>query len=308
MEPIEPRRVSLLDVVRLLRPSQWTKNAVVLAGFFFAFWDKTQPVTLEDGWTLALPAAALFCLLSSGVYVLNDIRDAGSDRAHPVKKLRPIAAGRVPAALGSWLCVLLLGTGLAGAFVLSPEFALVACAYVAIQVAYSLGLKRVALLDIFVISTGFVLRAIAGAVVLGVAISPWLLLCAFLLALFLVLCKRRHEKILLDDDAAALHRESLDGYNERLLDQLITMAGAATMVCYAMYTLSPGTVAKFGSARMGLTIPFVVFGIFRYMDLAYRHETGGRPEKILLSDVPILVDLLLYAAVIFLIFTVGRPS
>jgi len=307
MEPGEPMRGSLLDVVRLFRPSQWTKNAVVLAGFFFAFWDKTQPITIEDGLTLALPAAALFCLLSSGIYVLNDIRDAVSDRAHPVKRLRPIAAGRVSPALGLLLSLVLLGAGLAGAFVLSAEYALVACMYVAIQVAYSLGLKRVALLDIFVISAGFVLRAIAGAVVLGVAISPWLLLCAFLLALFLVLCKRRHEKILLDD-TAALHRESLGGYNERLLDQLITIAGAATIVCYAIYTLSPGTVAKFGSARMGLTIPFVVFGIFRYMDLAYRHANGGRPEKILLTDLPILVDLLLYATVIVLIFTVGRAS
>jgi 4-hydroxybenzoate polyprenyltransferase len=200
----------------------------------------------------------------------------------------------------------LLAVGLAAAFALAPPFGATVAGYAAIQAAYSLWLKRVALVDIIVIAAGFVLRAIGGAAVLGLDISPWLLLCAFLLALFLALCKRRHEKLLLDGDAAGRHRPSLDGYDERLLDQLIAVVSAATIVSYAIYTLSPGTVAKFGSAGLGFSIPFVMFGIFRYLDLVYRHEKGGRPENVLLTDIPILVDLVLYAATIVAVFLLTR--
>ncbi len=286
----------LLDVVRALRPQQWTKNALVGAAFFFAYWDRMRvtPLTLGDLGRV-IPAIFLFSIVSSGVYVFNDLRDRDADRHHPVKRKRPIAAGRIspPAALvlGS---TLLIG-GLIGAYVLSAPFTVVLCGYVLMQIAYTTFLKQIALLDTMIIAAGFVLRAIAGAVVLdNVTISPWLLLCTFLLAMFLALCKRRHEKLLSGATEPEAHRRNLMHYDAHLLDLLIAVIAATTIVCYALYTLWPDTEAKFGTAALGFTIPFVIFGIFRYMDLVYRHSEGGRPEKILLTDIPILVNIVLY--------------
>jgi len=174
--------------------------------------------------------------------------------------------------------------------------------YLLLQTAYSYGLKKVALVDLFVIAGGFLLRVLAGAGAVRVIVSPWLLLCTMLLAIFLALCKRRHEKVVLSDSSVQT-RHSLEKYSKQLLDQLIGIVSSATIVCYAIYTLWPETVAKFGSARLGFTIPFVVFGIFRYLDLVYRHEKGGEPEKILLSDLPLIIDLILYGlCVLLLIF------
>jgi 4-hydroxybenzoate polyprenyltransferase len=292
--------VALRDVLLSLRPTQWTKNLVVLAAFFFAFWDRGQALDVSSI-LLILPAAVVFCLASSGIYVLNDVRDLEADRAHPQKRFRPIAAGRVPVPAALWIAAVLLAVSGLWAWRLSRELAAVIGGYVAIQLAYTFWLKRLALLDIFVIAAGFVLRAIAGAVVLRVQISPWLLLCTFLLALFLALCKRRHEKLFVAEPANA-SRPSLQHYDSRLLDQLIAIVGAATIVAYSIYTLAPETVAKFGTQKLGFTIPFVVFGLFRYLDLAYRKEQGDRPEKILLTDIPILVNLALYGLCIVVIF------
>ena len=289
------------DLFLALRPSQWTKNAVVLAAFFFAFGDQSQNPDVANGLLTVILAAFLFCLVSSGIYVLNDIVDIEADRCHPVKRRRPIAAGRIPVSRAWALAASLTAVGLIGARLLSPPFATVAAAYVFMQLLYSFWLKQVALVDIFVIAGGFVLRAIAGAMALDVPISPWLLLCAFLLALFLALCKRRHEKIQVTD-APTESRESLEKYNRELLDHLITIAASATVVSYAVYTMSAQTIEKFGTAKLGFTIPFVIFGIFRYLDLAYRRERVDRPEKILLTDLPILIDLILYAACVVAIF------
>ena len=286
--------------MRALRPQQWTKNALVGAAFFFAYWDRLRitPLELRD-LDRVIPAAMLFSIVSSGVYIFNDLRDREADRHHPVKRNRPIAAGRIAPLPALLLGLALLCVGLIGAYLLSGAFTIVLCGYVLMQVAYTLFLKQVALLDTMVIAAGFVLRAIAGAVVLtNVTISPWLLLCTFLLAMFLALCKRRHEKLLAGPDAPALHRRNLTQYDAKLLDLLIAVIAAATIVCYALYTLWPETVAKFGTSALGFTIPFVIFGIFRYMDLVYRHEEGERPEKILLSDLPILLNALLYAVTV----------
>ena len=294
----------LPPIVQALRPSQWTKNAVVMAAFFFAFGDRTQSVSMAS-FLQALAATGLFCLISSGIYLLNDIRDAEADRSHPLKRLRPIASGLVSIPLASAMSALLLAAGLGGAAALSPPFAAVAASYVLLQSVYSFWLKHVALFDVFVIALGFVLRAVAGGVVVKVAVSPWLLLCAFLLALFLALCKRRHEKILLDASADE-HRPSLGYYDRKLVDQLIAIVSAATIVCYSIYTLWPDTVHKFGTNLLSLTIPFVIFGVFRYLDLVYRKESGGRPEKILLTDRPLIVDLVLYALCVLIVFFVSR--
>lgn len=294
------RTAGLKDFIKELRPNQWTKNLVVLAPLFFAFWDKTRAQPLDSIALLkVLFATFIFCVISSGIYILNDIKDIEFDRTHPVKKNRPIAAGIIPVSLAWTMVVTLVGGGLVATLLLPHTFTGVLIAYVVIQIIYSHGLKQIALVDIMVIASGFVLRAIAGGVALpGIAISPWLLLCTFLLALFLGLCKRRHEKIQLDD----AHRPSLEKYDQRLLDQLIAITSASTIVCYAIYTLWPDTYIKFGTHALGFTIPFVIFGVFRYLDLVYRHAKGDRPEKILLTDIPLLADLALYAVALLAIF------
>lgn len=305
MEIDREQALSLKDFVLVLRPSQWTKNVVVLAAFFFAFWDRTQSVVLSD-LAAVVPALFLFCVVSSGIYVLNDIKDIEADRCHLLKKLRPIAAGRIPLPKAWRLAILLLCVGGVGSWLLSKSFAYVVGCYVLIQFTYSFGLKQIALVDVLVIAAGFVLRAIGGAVVLGgVKISPWLLLCTFLLALFLALCKRRHEKVFLNNTVDQ-HRSSLEKYDRHLLDQLIAIVSSATIVSYAIYTLWPETVDKFGTTGLGFTIPFVVFGIFRYLDLVYRHKQGDRPERILLTDVPLLVNLVLYGISVVAIFLLQR--
>jgi 4-hydroxybenzoate polyprenyltransferase len=292
-----------IDLARAMRPNQWTKNAVVLAALLFAYWDRSRDIPLPAASILvSLAAAIAFCMVSSGIYILNDIRDVEADRQHPKKRFRPIAAGRVSMRTAWIMASALLITGFAAAWLLTPAYAVVVGGYVLLQVAYSFGLKHISLLDVFMIAAGFVLRAMGGAVVLAVDISPWLLLCAFLLALFLALCKRRHEKIQVEESPSTTQRLSLQKYNRHLLDQLISIVSASTIVSYAMYTLSPVTVAKFETTKLGLTIPFVIFGIFRYLDLAYSHEKGDRPEKILLTDVPILVNIMAYCMVVVLIF------
>lgn len=291
-------------LLRALRPSQWIKNLVVLSAWFFARWDPEQQRNASGSHAVfcVLAAATIFCLVSSGIYLLNDIRDIDADRAHPLKRLRPIAAGQVSARTAGVLAVLLLVAGLAVASLLAAPFALLIAGYVVLQLAYTFGLKRVALLDVFMIATGFVLRAIGGALPIHVRISPWLLLCTFLLALFLGLCKRRHEKLLLSTVQAQAHRQTLAGYDERLLDILIGIAASSTVVVYAIYTLWPETTHRFGTSGLGLTIPFVVFGVFRYLDVAYRMEEGGRPERVLLTDHVLIVTVVLYAATALAVF------
>lgn len=301
-----------VNFIRALRPTQWTKNAVVGAAFVFALGDRNRivPLELADLWFRVLPAVALFCMASSGVYLLNDLRDADADRNHPVKRNRPVAAGLISKTHAFIVSVLLLGTSLALAVLLSRPYAKVLGAYLVLQFAYTLWLKRVSLLDVIVIASGFVLRAMAGAVVLvGVTISPWLLLCTFLLALFLGFCKRRHEKGQVDEQGDNQQRVSLEHYDRQLLDMLIAISAAATTVCYSIYTLWPDTVEKFGTHALGFTIPFVIFGIFRYLDLAYRQGRGEQPDRVLLSDLPLILNIIGYAlAVLAILFLQPPPS
>lgn len=292
-----------MSLIYALRPTQWTKNTLVLAAFFFAFGDQGQARGLGlSELLISVCGMALFCVVSSAVYLFNDLHDLAQDRNHPRKRYRPIASGRVSTRTAIVTGVTLLVAGLGLSYALQPSFGHVTATYVLMQVLYTLALKRVALLDTFIIAIGFVMRALGGAVIIKVSISPWLLLCTFLLALFLGLCKRRHEKIELED-AGVASRESLSQYDQLLLDQLIAIVSAATIVSYAIYTLWPDTVEKFGTYRLGFTIPLVIFGIFRYLDLVYRHEKGDRPEKILLTDAPLLICIALYGAAVVLIFS-----
>ncbi len=307
MEPKKIHKTNLFTSLFVaMRPLQWTKNAVVFAALGFGFGDSTQQIDLLAGLLLVVPAALLFCLCSSGVYLINDLMDLKSDREHPAKRYRPLASGRIRPIEAAVAAAVLLAIALGGGWLLSRPFFMVLMGYTALQIVYSLILKRVALLDVFIIAAGFVLRAIAGAAVFQeppIPISPWLLLCTFLLALFLALCKRRQEKGSLENTATARQRISLQKYDLQLLDQLIAAVSAATIVAYAIYTLWPETVQKFGTARLGFTIPIVMFGLFRYLDLLYRQDKGDRPEKLLLGDMPLLLTVLVYAAAVLLIFT-----
>ncbi len=292
-----------LPWLRALRPAQWIKNGVVPAAYFFARWDPSQSAHVQGLAPVLLVAVAVacFCCVSSGVYLINDMHDIEADRAHPIKRQRPLASGAVGVRPALALAAALLSAGMAGSLALPLLFTGVLGGYCLMQFVYTFGLKRIPYVDVFVIATGFVLRAIAGAVALSVRISPWLLLCTFLLALFLALCKRRHEKILLEDTGEQ-HREALAGYDRYLLDMQIGITSSATLVCYAIYTLSAETVQRFGTSRLGLTIPFVVFGLFRYLELVYRHDEGGRPEKVMLTDKILIATVICYAVTALTVF------
>ena len=288
--------VRLPPWLRAMRPNQWTKNLIVLAACGFALGDKQQQLGLHAIFDAA-QAVVIFCLISSGIYLINDVRDVELDRVHPTKRFRPVAAGEMSGTVALVLAIVLLVAGLAWSAFIARQLLVIAGSYILMQFVYTLGLKRIALLDVFVIAGGFVLRALAGGAAVQVRLSPWLLLCTMLLALFLALCKRRHEKLMLGraEETNPVTRHSLAQYDERLLDQLIAIVSGATLVTYALYTLWPDTVHKFGTDRLVYTVPFVIFGLFRYLDLVYRHERGDRPEHLLLSDWPLLLDIALYA-------------
>lgn len=288
-----PSRGLLSDLLREMRPRQWTKNIVIFAAFFFALGDKHQHINPLLFWVVAA-AMVLFSIASSGVYIFNDILDVNLDRAHPTKYLRPVAAGTIPIPLAWLMALVCAAIGLAGSWLLSFSFGLVVIGYVLLQVVYTLWLKHLALVDVVVIATGFVLRVIGGALAAQVTISNWLLICTFLMALFLALCKRRHEFRLADEPRNHDSRPSLRHSDERLLDQLIAITAGAVIVTYAVYTLWPETVEKFRTPHLCLTLPFVIFGLFRYLDLVYRQSLGDRPEYILLTDIPLMIDIALF--------------
>lgn len=291
---------AVVHLIRELRPRQWTKNMLVFAAFFFAVGDPSQQAGLL-AFVHTLLATVAFCAVSSGVYIFNDLRDLELDRAHPVKRFRPLAAGLVGEKTARASSVILMAGGLVLVWGFCPPGAgMAVSAYVLIQAAYTLWLKRIALVDVFVIALGFVLRALAGGLASSVRISPWLLLCAFLMALFLALCKRRHE-IRMDNHSPENTRPSLRYGDEKLFDQLIAISASAAIICYAVYTQWPATVQKFDTHYLAFTVPFVVFGIFRYLDLVYRKSRGDQPEAILLTDIPLLVDMALYGAAVLLV-------
>jgi 4-hydroxybenzoate polyprenyltransferase len=279
----------LVAALRSLRPRQWAKNLFVFAAVVFSQNLFTPLVGL------AVLAFAIFCGLSGAIYLVNDVVDMEKDRLHPIKRGRPIAAGVLPRWLGVVLAAVLLGASLGAAFILSPRFGLVALAYAVLLVAYSLWLKAVVIVDVLTVATGFVLRAIAGAAAVDVDISGWLIICTILVALFLALGKRRHEYLSLRG-AAAAHRPILAEYSEGFLDQMIAVVTASTVTAYALYTMSPETVAKFHTRFLPLTLPFVLYGIFRYLYLLYHRELGGNPSDLMLSDRALLVNTLLWMA------------
>lgn len=289
-EPKQPATESsaVRDLLQLVRPAQWSKNAILFAAILFSKHLFDPPELLR-----VLAAFASFCCISSAAYVMNDLRDAERDRRHPQKRFRPIPAGRVRpgAALAIGLGAAVLGFSIAAA--LGLGFLGLVAFYLVWQVGYTFFMKEVVILDVMALSVGFVVRAVAGGVVIDVPVSPWLIICTFLLALFMGFAKRRHEVILLDAGAAE-HRRSLRDYSPYFLDQMISVVTASTVVAYATYTISPEVQEKLGTSHLYLTIPFVLFGIFRYLYLVHQKEEGGNPTQIMLTDVPLIVDVLLW--------------
>jgi 4-hydroxybenzoate polyprenyltransferase len=280
-----------------IRPAQWTKNLVVFAGLIFG--DKLLDPTAV---LRALGAFVVFCAVSSAIYLVNDVVDRDADRRHPVKARRPVASGALGVGRALAAAAALAAAGFAGAAALGGRFALVVGLYAALLAAYSGPLKHIVIIDVLTIAVGFVLRAVGGTVVVGVPASPWLLVVTILLALFLALSKRRHELVLLAGEASD-HRRILGEYSPYLLDQMIAVVTSSTILAYAFYTISPETVAKFGTDRLGLTLPFPLYGIFRYLYLVHRREGGGSPAETLLTDRPLLVCVALWAlAVVALIY------
>lgn len=272
-----------------LRPAQWTKNLILFAGLIFG------GKLLDPASALAASLAfVIFCALSGVVYLINDVRDVEADRRHPIKSRRPIAAGDLSTATAWTTAVVLAVTALTGAWWLDRSFFLVAAAYLSLLTIYSIVLKHHVILDVLTIAAGFVLRAAAGTVVIHIAISHWLLVLTLLLALFLALSKRRAEMVTLVDGGSG-HRRSLADYSPQLLDQLITIMAASTLLAYAFYTISPETVDRFGTDRLLYTLPFPLYGIFRYLFLIHQRAGGGNPSETLLQDRPILVCVGLWA-------------
>lgn len=300
--PVEAPRLSLArGLVVTLRPQQWTKNLVLFAALLFGR-QLFEPAAVAA----ASAAFVIFCALSGTVYLVNDVVDREADRRHPVKARRPVASGALPVST-ALAAAAVLGTGaLAGALAINGAFFATALGYVVLLGLYSGPLKRMVIVDVLVIAIGFVLRSVAGAFAVEVAISHWLLVCTILLALFLALAKRRHEIVLLQEGAGS-HRPILEEYSPYLLDQMIAIVGAATIMGYALYTVSPETVEKFGTDRLLLTLPFPLYGLFRYLYLVHQRQGGGSPSEVLLTDRPLLACVVLWAVVVALIIY-GPPG
>jgi 4-hydroxybenzoate polyprenyltransferase len=285
-----------------LRPRQWTKNLLLFAGVLFSRRLGEPALVLR-----ALLGFAAFSLVASATYLLNDLRDLESDRQHPRKRLRPIASGRLSPAVARIAAIVLVLIAAALAWGLGARFGAVLLAYLLLNLAYSAYLKRQVLLDVFAISSGFVLRAIGGVELLlpvapGTELSPWLLVCTFFGSLFLALSKRRRELAGAGDNAAR-QREVLDRYTPELLDGLLLVSAAASLMSYALYTIWPATVAKFGTEALLYTVPFVAYGIFRYLYLVGATERTEDPAHVLLSDRPLGACVLAYlAAVVFVLY------
>jgi 4-hydroxybenzoate polyprenyltransferase len=291
-EPAAPSRSVPALLFTSLRPDQWTKNLIVFAGALFG-----GRAFEGDALALATGTFAIFCALSGSVYLFNDLADREVDQRHPLKRLRPIAAGRLSTATVVLTAAALAIAAVAAAALIAPALGLVAGAYLGLLLAYSALLKHLVIIDALTIAGGFVLRAVAGALAVEVPISQWLLVCTTLLALFLAFSKRRHELTLLAD-AATDHRRILHEYTPYLLDQMIAVVTASTLIGYTVYATSPETAERLGTGRLGLTIPFVLYGIFRYLYLVHQKRGGGSPATLLLNDRPLLACVALWAATV----------
>lgn len=304
-QPMTARRSLPHALLMAMRPKQWIKNLLLFSGFVFTLNERWHPFTPEM-WSYLSASVAAFCLfslISSCIYLINDVLDVEKDRQHPTKRRRPIASGELPPKLAVATAVLLMPACLVLGYLVKPMFAVVALAYVVMQVAYVFVLKHVVLLDVFIIAAGFVMRAVSGAVVIGAHISPWLYTVTLLGALFLGLCKRRNELVLLEAGAAS-HRKILQMYTAPMLDSLTSIVASSTIMAYSLYTFTSRTLP--GNNLMMLTIPLVIFGMFRYVFLSHTTNAGGSPEEVFLKDKPLGVTIILWIVSAGLILGLGR--
>jgi 4-hydroxybenzoate polyprenyltransferase len=290
-----------IAVLQAMRPRQWVKNLVVFAALIFSgnLTDRTAALR-------ALFAFLLFCAASGAVYIVNDLADAERDRRHPVKALRPIASGALgPVAAIVAVVILLTGALMAG-FTIAPPFGAVLLIYAAVNLAYSFRLKEIVIIDVMVIASGFVLRAVGGGLVIDVAVSTWLIMCTILLSLFLAFCKRRQELESIPE--AHEHRSILREYSVGFIDQMINVVTASTVTAYMFYTVSPEVEMRLGTHYLYLTVPFVLYGIFRYLYLVHQRGQGGSPTQALLTDRPLLLCVGLWALTVVILLYVARPA
>jgi len=287
----------LKALIRTMRPRQWVKNAVIFAALVF---DKQLRLDNLPAVLRTFAGFVIFCVLSGVVYIINDIADAEADRQHPVKRNRPIASGALPVPLALTVAIILLVILFPLSYLLSPAFALVALAYFLLNLAYSKWIKHIPLLDVLAIALGFVLRVAAGVTLIHVArFSPWLYIVITLGSLYIGFGKRRSELALLAEGANA-HRRVLDGYTIDLLDQYITIVSGTTIIAYSLYTFTAPNLPA--NHLMMLTIPFVLYGVFRYLYLIQVKHSGGAPEDVLLSDRPLQITIFLWGVAVLLIF------
>ena len=301
---------ALMSLARALvlstRPKQWTKNLLIFLVLFFTVNEAWDPDDLDEILSLAsrtILAFVIFSALSGAVYLFNDVFDIERDRRHPRKRFRPIASGHLPIPMAMGAAAILIAGGLGSAFVLEPLFGGVSLAYVATMVVYTLVLKQIILLDVFAISTGFVLRAVAGAAVIQMPISPWLYICTGLGSLFIALAKRRSELVVAKEKAGSL-RDTLEWYTIALLDQFMAMVATSVALAYSLYTFTAPNLPE--NHTMMLTIPFVVYGLFRYMFLVHTRDLGENPEDILITDWPLIITIVLWLATAATILVVFR--
>lgn len=291
------RRSTAANLLVSVRPGEWIKNTFVFAGLVFS-----RKLTDPDAVVASVSAFAIFCALSGVVYLINDVSDRERDSQHPRKCDRPITCGALSVATALSAAAVLAAGGLAAAWLMGRAFGAVATAYVTLLALYSGSLKHIVIIDVLTIAIGFVLRVAAGAVAVGVPMSHWLLVCTILLAMFLGLSKRRHELTLLTDGAIG-HRRILQEYSPYLLDQMIGVVTASTLMAYVFYAISEETAVRFGTSQLGLTIPFPLYGIFRYLYLVHQREGGGSPAELLLNDRPLLACVALWGlAVVVIIY------
>jgi 4-hydroxybenzoate polyprenyltransferase len=290
---------TLSALLRSLRPVQWLKNGFVLAPIVFS-----GRIGDAEAWLESLFAVAAFCAAASATYLVNDLLDREADRQHPTKRNRPIASGELSAGAAVAAALLLVAVAAAAAFVLGGWFPALLSGYLVLTLLYSALLKELVFVDVLVVAAGFVLRVVGGAIAIDVPVSRWLLLCAYLLALYLALGKRRAELALLGEDAGT-HRVVLGHYTLPLVDQAISVVLGATVLAYTLYTVAPETVAKVGSEGLMATVPVVLYGLFRYLYLLHRHELGGSPTRVLLVDRPLLACVVVWLAVAAVVVGVG---
>lgn len=291
------RRSTAANLLISVRPGEWIKNTFVFAGLVFS-----RKLTDPAAVLASLAAFGIFCALAGVVYLINDVADRERDRQHPRKRERPIASGALSPGTALATAAVLATAGLSAAWMMGPIFGAIATSYVTLLALYSGPLKHIVIIDVLTIAIGFVLRVAAGAVAVAVPMSHWLLVCTILLALFLGLSKRRHELTLLADGAIG-HRRILQEYSPYLLDQMIGVVTASTLMAYVFYATSEETAEKFGTSLLGLTIPFPLYGIFRYLYLVHQREGGGSPAELLLNDRPLLACVALWGlAVVVIIY------